>query len=222
MVIISCARDAMIRMVVFDVGETLVDETRQWSEWAEWLHVPKFTFFAAFGAVIASGSHHREVFRLVANLDFRQAIEKRIESGWRYEIRATDFYPDALPCLEKLRAEGRKLGVVGNQPKACEECLRRLGLELDLLGSSEGWGIEKPSRRFFERLAMEARLAPEEICYVGDHPENDIRPARSVGLRTVFIRRGPWALAQSDSAAARDADRQIGALTDLPAALALL
>jgi hypothetical protein len=111
MVIISCARDAMIRMVVFDVGETLVDETRQWSEWAEWLHVPKFTFFAAFGAVIASGSHHREVFRLVANLDFRQAIEKRIESRWRYEIRATDFYPDALPCLEKLRAEGRKLGV---------------------------------------------------------------------------------------------------------------
>jgi FMN phosphatase YigB (HAD superfamily) len=69
---------------------------------------------------------------------------------------------------------------------------------------------------------MEARLAPEEICYVGDHPENDIRPARSVGLRTVFIRRGPWALAQSDSAAARDADRQIGALTDLPGTLALL
>ena len=53
----------MIRMVVFDVGETLVDETRQWSEWAEWLNVPKFTFLAALGAVIASGRHHREVSR---------------------------------------------------------------------------------------------------------------------------------------------------------------
>src|SRR5258708_39049080 len=98
----------MIRMVVFEVGETLVDETRHWSEWAEWLRIPKFTFFASFGIVIASGRHHREVFRLLANLDFRQALEKRIESGWHYEIRATDLYPDALPCLQMLRAEGRR------------------------------------------------------------------------------------------------------------------
>ncbi len=31
----------MIDAVVFDVGETLVDETREYGTWADWLGVPK-------------------------------------------------------------------------------------------------------------------------------------------------------------------------------------
>ena len=52
----------MIRAVFFDVGETLVDETRQWGLWADWLRVPRLTFFSAFGAVLERGEHHRIVF----------------------------------------------------------------------------------------------------------------------------------------------------------------
>lgn len=209
----------MVRMVVFDVGETLVDETRHWSEWADWLGIPRFTFLAVLGGVIASGGHHRDAFRGFSNIDYRQAIAERTRSGWRYEVRVDDFYSDALPCLETLRASGVKVGIVGNQPRACEDSLRRMGIEIDLLGSSEGWGVEKPATGFFERLIREARLLPGEICYVGDHPENDIRPAHSAGLKTVFIRRGPWAFALSEGAAARCADLRIDALLELPEAL---
>ena len=45
----------MIKAVVFDVGETLVDETREYGTWAEWLGVPPHAFSAVFGAVIAFG-----------------------------------------------------------------------------------------------------------------------------------------------------------------------
>ena len=31
----------MIKAVVFDVGETLVDETREYGTWADWLNVPR-------------------------------------------------------------------------------------------------------------------------------------------------------------------------------------
>ncbi|MFF5204902.1 hypothetical protein [Streptosporangium sp. NPDC000396] len=41
----------MIRAVVFDVGECLVDETREYGTWADWLGVPRHTFSAVFGAV---------------------------------------------------------------------------------------------------------------------------------------------------------------------------
>ena len=41
--------------VFFDVGETLVDETESWGAWADWLGVPRLTFFAALGAVLADG-----------------------------------------------------------------------------------------------------------------------------------------------------------------------
>ena len=45
---------ADVKLVAFDVGETLIDETRQWSEWADWLHVPRFTFMATLGVLIGA------------------------------------------------------------------------------------------------------------------------------------------------------------------------
>jgi hypothetical protein len=45
----------MIRSVVFDVGETLLDDTREWAAWSDWLGVPRHTFSAVLGAVTAEG-----------------------------------------------------------------------------------------------------------------------------------------------------------------------
>src|SRR6266545_1293486 len=49
--------------VFFDVGETIVDETREYGTWADWLGVPRHTFSAVFGAVIARGGDYRETFQ---------------------------------------------------------------------------------------------------------------------------------------------------------------
>ena len=205
-------------MVVFDVGETLVDETRHWSEWADWLGIPRFTFLAMLGSLIGSGRHHRDVFGAFG-VNYQEALAARTRSGWSYEIRAEDFYPDAVPCLDALREGGHRIGIVGNQPRQCEASLQRLGLRCDLIGSSESWAVEKPSPQFFSRLIAECRLPPHEICYVGDHPEHDIGPAHRAGLRTVFVRRGPWALTLAQSDSARQADAQIDSLAALPKAL---
>jgi len=56
--------DAAQRWVVFDLGETLVDETENWGGWADYLAVPRLTFFAALGAVIAARRPHTDVFEL--------------------------------------------------------------------------------------------------------------------------------------------------------------
>ena len=48
-----------IEAVVFDVGETLVDETRPMGECADGLGVPRLTFFAVLGGIIARGEEHR-------------------------------------------------------------------------------------------------------------------------------------------------------------------
>ena len=42
-----------IEWVVLDLGETLVDETGVWSAWADWLRVPRLTYFAEIGAALA-------------------------------------------------------------------------------------------------------------------------------------------------------------------------
>lgn len=48
--------------MVFDVGETLIDETRHWTVLADAVGVPRLTFFAVFGSLIERGEDHRRIW----------------------------------------------------------------------------------------------------------------------------------------------------------------
>lgn len=52
----------MIRSVVFDVGETLLDDTREFAAWADWIGVPRRAFSAVLGAVTARGRNNADTF----------------------------------------------------------------------------------------------------------------------------------------------------------------
>ena len=212
----------MIRAVVFDVGETLVDETRSWAGWADHMGVPHFTFFAAMGIVVARGWHHRQVFELVRpGFDLEAASAERKAAGWTYHFKDSAFYPDALPCLKDLRARGMIIGLAGNQPEDAESALAALGVPASFIASSAGWGVEKPSPLFFEKVAHAAGVPAHEIAYVGDRLDNDVGPAARAGMTPVFIRRGPWGLAHADDSAMPEAAARIESLAELPAALNL-
>lgn len=211
----------ILRAVVFDVGETIVDETRAWSAWADWLGIPRLTFLAVCGAVIASGNpDHREPFRIFRpGLDMRDELRKREEAGVGDAITADDLYPDAVDCLRSLHDAGYRIGVVGNQPARAEAALRGLRLPIDLLAASASWGVEKPDARFFARIAEALDLTPAEIAYVGDRLDNDVRPAAAAGMSAIFIRRGPWAWIQQPTGEPPEAALTIESLAELPTAI---
>src|SRR5262249_49479628 len=134
-----------IQAVVFDLGETLIDETRVWGEWADALGIPRLTFFALLGATIARHDvPHREVFRILRpELDLTAARRERLAGGaedWRFP---GDFYPDVLEALGSLRAAGYRLGIAGNQPDGADDALHGAGIDVDMIGSSATWGVEK-------------------------------------------------------------------------------
>ena len=87
-----------IRAVFLDVGETLVDETRVWEGWADWLGVPRFTFLDALGGLIQRGEDHLRVFELFRP-DFDLARERaaRREAGVLWIVQERDLYPDVRP-----------------------------------------------------------------------------------------------------------------------------
>ena len=207
--------------MIFDIGETLVDETRAWGEWADWLGVPRLTFFAALGSVIERGLHHRRVFQeLRPGIDLDREREKRLHSGAPPErIVDADLYGDARPCLGALRASGRWLALAGNQPESAERDLRALDLPVDLVLSSARVGVEKPSREFFALLVTAAQRPAREIVYVGDRLDNDVLPAIAAGMRGIFLRRGPWGMAHARRADVVRADARIESLGELPALL---
>lgn len=209
-----------IEAVGFDVGETIVDEAREYGRWADWLGVPRHTFFAVLGAVIARGQDHREVFQVLRpGFDLVGERRRRAAAGQPDSLREEDLYPDARPCLAALRQQGRWVGLAGNQPAGAEAALRALDLPLDLIATSDGWGVEKPSTAFFDRVVAAAGCPAERVLYVGDRLDNDIRPAQAAGLATALIRRGPWGHILRDDPVSTRCRFQISSLSDLPALL---
>ncbi|MEV0092621.1 HAD family hydrolase [Streptomyces sp. NPDC050738] len=196
----------MIRAVVFDVGECLVDETREYGTWADWLDIPRHTFAAMFGAVIAQGRDYRGVFQeFRPGFDLYEQRDARAAAGQPESFDETDLYADVRPALSALRGAGLWLGIAGIQTVRAGGILRSLFTgDVDLIGTSDDWGASKPDPLFFARVAEVVPFAAEEILYVGDRVDNDLRPAVAAGMQTALIRRGPWGTIQWQTAEARD------------------
>jgi HAD superfamily hydrolase (TIGR01509 family) len=168
-----------VKALFFDVGSTLIDETGMGERAADAAGVPRFTLMGVLGGLAARGEHHDRVWELLG--------VEHPASTWERD----EFFPDALPCLARVRSRGLLAGAVGNTPAFVEDDLRD---RVDLVGSSARWGVAKPAPEFFERIVRESGLEPAEIAYVGDRVDNDVRPALAAGMVAVHIRRGPWGL----------------------------
>ena len=183
----------MIDAIFFDIGGTILDESREFAAWADWLGVPRHTFSAVFGAVIARGLDYQETFRAFRpDVDLTVELERRAAAGEPESFGEEDLYPDARSCLADLKAQGLVVGLAGNQPAHAQSTLLGLGLPVDVIGTSCGWGVEKPSPSFFERVVRDGGGDAAAILYVGDRPDNDARPAQEAGMKTCLIRRSPW------------------------------
>ena len=178
---------------VFDMGETLVDETRSVEQMADRCGVPRFTLAALAGAAIAQGKQPQDhIFGWLG-----------VEPVHGDPFTEADLYPDALPCIAALRARGTTVGVVGNMGSAHESFIAP---HVDWVGSSQRWGVSKPDPRFFSRICDELAVPAVEVAYVGDRVDNDVAPALAAGMTAVHIRRGPWGYLHETPAGARRID----------------
>lgn len=210
-----------IRSVVFDVGETLMDDSTFWRSWAEWVGVPHHTLAALVGAVTALGHDNAEALRLVRpGFDLAAERDAREEAGKGESITEDDLYPDVRPALRALRKAGLWIGIAGNQTARAAELLEALDLHVDAIATSGQWGVAKPDPAFFALVIEWAHGEAHEIVYVGDHPANDIAPAKKAGLKTAHLRRGPWGYLWADDPVVKDsADWRIDSLDELTSAL---
>jgi HAD superfamily hydrolase (TIGR01509 family) len=189
-----------VKVVFFDIGETLVDETGMWERAADAAGVPRFTLMGVIGGLAARGEDHNRAWELLG--------VEHPASTWN----EGDWYADARPCIEALRARGIVVGAAGNAPAFVEDALRA---RVDLVGSAASWGVEKPAREFFDRVCVESGCARGEIAYVGDRVDNDVEPALRAGMTAVHVRRGPWGILHEPPPEAI----RVRSLAELPEAL---
>lgn len=213
----------MVRALVFDVGETLIDETRIWSRWADRLGVTRFTMLGVLGGMAALDRSFEDAFRLLRpgfEVEAEQEAWKRDDpDGLRVDFDADDLYPDVRPALAALRDLGHELIIAGNQPPQARDALVAMDLPVDAIHTSDGWGVAKPAPEFFAKVVAVSGREPGEILYVGDRLDNDVLPARAAGMRTALIRRGPWGHLHAERPQAAEADHVVDDLHALVAAL---
>jgi HAD superfamily hydrolase (TIGR01509 family) len=114
-------------------------------------------------------------------------IEARAAGRDLFELR-----PGIKDVLKALRSRGLKLGLAANQPGRVLATLESHGVAeyFTSQGISGVYGFRKPDVRLFLRVCHDLDVMPSECIMVGDRIDNDIAPAKLLGMQTVLIRTG--------------------------------
>ena len=101
------------------------------------------------------------------------------------------LYPDALPAVDRLRAESYRVGLISNFEGWLEEMLVELqaGDIFEVSVISGLVGVEKPDPRIYEIALEKSGVEPERAAHVGDSVRLDVEPATAVGMKAVLLDR---------------------------------
>jgi putative hydrolase of the HAD superfamily len=105
---------------------------------------------------------------------------------------AMDLYPDAYPCLARLRAHGMTLGLVTNGDAEMQrDKIARFDLErlFDVIVIEGEFGVGKPDLRVYLHALRALGTTAAEAWMVGDNLEWDVTAPKRLGLRAIWIDR---------------------------------
>ena len=117
---------------------------------------------------------------------YSAAVE--MERRW---IHAAHFelYDDAIAVLERIRANGLKIGLLSNSSRDLGEFVVHHGLDVDAVLTSHVHGKTKPHESIFQAVLGMLETEPEETVMVGDTVGDDIEGARAVGMTAILVDR---------------------------------
>jgi len=203
-----------VEWLFFDMGSTLVDERAAYKEW--------FARAAALTAgVLSADDIEREYCAGMAR--YAATVRGQLQTVGVDDSTVHLFppeletpYPEAAGVLARLATRYR-LGVIANQGPGAAERLHAYGLDdhLEVIVCSADVGVRKPDPRIFELALSRAGCAPGQAAMIGDRPDNDICPAKRLGMATVRVRRG-YAVYQVPRSEEYEADATVDRLADVP------
>lgn len=131
------------------------------------------------------------VGRYVPETEFKQ---------WQRDVRARMYMQwgrlsppiAAMQDVPRLLSEHYRLGILANQPAQMEDVLAERGLlqYFEILAISDKLDLHKPDPRLYQWAVDASGLPASSTLMVGDRIDNDIIPAKSIGMKTAWLRLG--------------------------------
>lgn len=148
--------------------------------------------------------------------DIRE-LQRRASRHWSYPPGS--LHADVRPCLDSLAGRYR-LGLIANQQSSVRAAMARDGIDgfFEIWGISEDLGLAKPDVRLYEHALRTAGVPGERAAMAGDRLDYDVRPARRVGMRAIWVLRGE-APDEPTAEQLAEADAAVRGLAELPGVL---
>lgn len=197
-----------IKWIFFDVGGVIVDDDYYLKKYYQYL----FEKVKKCGIKITKKEFERVrkeiadeyypsiakglLMRLLCDERICDEIRKEAEEKLKKEFdKLIKLNKNAKEILKILKKKGYKLGLIANQTKEMIGFLKKHTI-WDLFSFkaiSEILNLWKPDIRIFRFALKGGRCKPSEAITVGDRIDNDIIPAKKLGMKTIRVRKGSFA-----------------------------
>ncbi|WP_234121626.1 HAD family hydrolase [Clostridium hydrogenum] len=203
-----------VKCIFFDVGYTLINEDEVWKqrcveqaemEDAKMLGISQRQIYEEI--IQASITYQPQYRTVVKKFGFLKA------APYRHELEK--LYDNVDLVLQSL-AQKYKLGIIANQTDGLVDRLNSLKISkyFSFVISSWDYQIMKPDSKLFQIAIEKSGYKASETIMVGDRLDNDIFPAKNIGMKTIWIKQGFGGM-QKPKTNEYLPDREIASLSEL-------
>lgn len=173
-----------VKWLFFDLGSTLIDETECYNSRIDFAISSKNLNREEFLSKVYESAKTSATAIKTAAAYYNVVLPK-----WNNSLEK--LYSDTNQVLEIL-SKKYKLGIIANQSLGTKDRLDNwnIGKYFDVVVASAEAGCAKPDLKIFNLALEQAGCKPNEAVMIGDRLDNDIAPAKQLGMKTVWVRQG--------------------------------
>lgn len=167
-----------IDWLFFDVGSTLVNEEKAYQERIKQALADTNISYAAFYQTMI----HYFMENKKGDVEALKYYGLK-PPAWNSDLEV--LYPDCKQVLKTLHSH-YKIGILASQLPNLLARLKNFGINsyIDLIISSADVGLVKPNLAIFKLALQQANCLAEHAVMIGDRLDNDILPAKQLGMQT--------------------------------------
>lgn len=116
-------------------------------------------------------------------------IKDRLDEQFLATISKLEPFPDVYPVLSKLKNSFKLVLVSNGLLSILRKNVKKMGIKFDKIISAELIGAYKPSLDVFRYVLKQLNCPSSEILHVAAGYKYDVIPAKTLGIRTIWVNR---------------------------------